>query len=52
MKIKSIATVFLLLAVTVAVAQPGENAKMRVESQRITFITQRLSLTPQEGEKF
>jgi hypothetical protein len=35
-------------------AQPGagDNAKMRIESQRIAFITQRLSLTPAEAEKF
>jgi hypothetical protein len=41
----------ILLILSIAQAQPGD-AKMRVESQRIAFITQRLSLTPAEAEKF
>jgi hypothetical protein len=41
-----------LLILSIAHAQPGGDAKMRVESQRIAFITQRLSLTPAEAEKF
>lgn len=46
-----LAALFLLI-LTASHAQPGGDARMRVESQRIAFITQRLSLTPAEAEKF
>ena len=48
---------FLLLFTTVliAYAQPGpltKEGRERIESQRIAFITQRLSLTPDEATRF
>lgn len=54
MKLKYWLIAISLMAGAISYAQPetGDNAKMRIESQRVAFITQRLSLTPQEAEKF
>lgn len=54
MKLKYWFIAICLVTGSISYAQPetGDNVKMRIESQRIAFITQRLSLTPQEAEKF
>jgi hypothetical protein len=52
MKLKYIPIAVFALAANLIIAQPGGNAKERIEAQRIAFITQRLSLTPAEAEKF
>ena len=55
MKIKFWILTLCMMTISTLYAQKndlGGNAKMRIESQRIAFITQRLSLTPQEAEKF
>ena len=51
MKLIYIPVIMLLVAVNVVTAQPGQ-AKERIDAQRVAFITQRLSLTPTEAEKF
>ena len=56
MKIISIITTCsILLVVSYTHAQPGQGspgARERIESQRIAFITQELSLTPDEATRF
>ena len=50
-----IMTVFVMLVMHTTFAQPGElpkEARERIESQRVAFITQQLRLTPEEAEKF
>jgi hypothetical protein len=50
MKFKYI--IFLVLFSTNLLAQKRDNIKQRIESQRIAFITDRLSLSPEEAQKF
>ena len=50
-----IAPVLILTALVPVMAQPGpmtSDARERIESQRIAFITQRMRLTPEEATKF
>ena len=55
MKIRFLISTLLILSSMFAVAQPGpltKEGRERIESQRIAFITQRLSLTPDEATRF
>ena len=55
MKIRLIISALLILSSILAIAQPGpltKEGRERIESQRIAFITQRLSLTPDEATRF
>jgi len=50
-----ISSLFLLLFVLRANTQPGmmsSEARQRIESQRIAFITQKVHLTPEEATRF
>ena len=43
---------FLLICVSLTVAATGQNAKNKLQAQRVAFITQRLNLTPEEAQQF
>lgn len=43
---------FLLICVSLSVAATGQNAKNKLQAQRVAFITQRLNLTPEEAQQF
>ncbi len=50
---KKLFLIFISITLTIsAFAQNGERIKNRVEAHRIGFITQRLSLTPEESQQF
>jgi hypothetical protein len=43
---------FLLIGMSLTVAATGQNAKNKLQAQRVAFITQRLNLTPEEAQQF
>ena len=43
---------FFLLSVLAVNAQPKDKIRERIKAQRVAFITDRLSLTPDEAQKF
>ncbi len=43
---------FFLLSVLAVSAQPKDKIRERIKAQRVAFITDRLSLTPDEAQKF
>ncbi len=43
---------FLLICISLTVAATGQNAKNKLQAQRVAFITQRLNLTPEEAQQF
>ena len=43
---------FLLICISLNVAATGQNAKNKLQAQRVAFITQRLNLTPEEAQQF
>jgi hypothetical protein len=43
---------FLLICISLTIAATGQNAKNKLQAQRVAFITQRLNLTPEEAQQF
>jgi hypothetical protein len=43
---------FLLICISFTVVASGQNAKNKLQAQRVAFITQRLNLTPEEAQQF
>lgn len=49
---KHITTILILFISITAFAQPNGKMKERIKAQKIAFITEKLSLTPEEAQKF